>query len=98
MASGLPSFTPTQFASLAATLIQPACVCPPDARQWEGDMLFKVAFVLLFLWLLGMAGLYRIGEFLHALLLVGLMLLLMAFIKARDAARRQIVDNTADRR
>jgi hypothetical protein len=61
-------------------------------------MLFKVAFVLLFLWLLGMAGLYRIGEFVHVLLLLGLMLLLMAFIKGRDAARRQTVHNTADRR
>ena len=59
-------------------------------------MLFKVAFVLLILWLLGMAGLYRIGEFLHALLLVGLMLLLMAFVKAREAARRRIVGNTTD--
>lgn len=52
-------------------------------------MLFKVAFVLLFLWLLGMTGLYRIGDVVHVLLLLGLMLLLMAFIKARDAARRQ---------
>jgi hypothetical protein len=93
----LPPLTPSQFANLAATLIQPAGVFPPDARlDWGGDMLFKVAFVLLILWLLGTAGLYRIGEFLHALLLVGLMLLLMAFIRARDAARRRIVDHTVD--
>ena len=62
-------------------------------------MLFKVAFVLLILWLLGAAGLYRIGGFLHVLLLLGLMLLLMAFVKARDAAaRRTGADNTATRR
>ena len=93
----LPPLTPSQCANLAATLIQPAGVSPPDAHlDWGGDMLFKVAFVLLILWLLGMAGLYRIGEFLHALLLVGLMLLLMAFVKAREAARRRIVGNTTD--
>jgi hypothetical protein len=61
-------------------------------------MLFKVAFVLLFLWLFGMAGLYDVGELLHVLLLVGLMLLLMAFIKARDAARRRVLENTSDHR
>jgi hypothetical protein len=62
-------------------------------------MLFKVAFVLLILWLLGAAGLYRIGGFLHVLLLLGLMLLLMAFVKAREAAGRpHKVNNTADRR
>ena len=54
-------------------------------------MLFKVAFVLLILWLLGMAGVYPAGGFVHALLLVGLMLLLMAFLKARDAAMRRAV-------
>ena len=61
-------------------------------------MLFKVAFVLLILWFLGMAGLYRIGDLLHALLLVGLMLLLMGFVKARDAARRRLVENSPDHR
>jgi hypothetical protein len=61
-------------------------------------MLFMVAFVLLFLWLLGMAGLYNLGQLLHAPLLAGLMLLLMAFIKARDAARRRVVENTSDHR
>jgi hypothetical protein len=61
-------------------------------------MLFKVAFVLPFLWLFGMAGLYDVGELLHVLLLVGLMLLLMAFIKARDAARRRVLENTSDHR
>jgi hypothetical protein len=61
-------------------------------------MLFKVAFVLLFLWLLGMAGLYQVGEFVHVLLLVGLMLLMMAFIKAREAALRRAIDNMPDKR
>jgi hypothetical protein len=60
-------------------------------------LLFKVAFVLLLLWLLGMAWLYQLGEFLHALLLVGLLLLMMAFIKARAAALQCAIDNAPNK-
>jgi hypothetical protein len=49
-------------------------------------MLLKVAFVLLIAWLLGVLGLYRIGDLVHVLLLVGLLLLLLGTLKARDAA------------
>jgi hypothetical protein len=49
-------------------------------------MLFKIAFVLLIAWLLGVFGLYRIGDLVHVLLLVGLMLLLLGALKARDPA------------
>ena len=49
-------------------------------------MLLKIAFVLLIAWLLGVLGLYRIGEVVHVLLLVGLMLLLLGALKSRDAA------------
>jgi Family of unknown function (DUF5670) len=52
----------------------------------QGEMLLKIAFVLLIAWLLGVVGLYRIGDLVHVLLLVGLMLLLLAALKARDAA------------
>ena len=48
-------------------------------------MLLKIAFVLLIAWLLGVLGLYRIGDLVHGLLLVGLMLLLLGALKARDA-------------
>jgi hypothetical protein len=51
-------------------------------------MLFKIAFVLLIAWLLGVLGPYRIGEFVHVLLMIGLMLLRMGALKARDAAAR----------
>jgi hypothetical protein len=61
-------------------------------------MLFKVALVLLILWLLGMAGVYPTGVYFHALLLVGLMLLLMAFLRARDAAIRRAVGDPRDTR
>jgi hypothetical protein len=49
-------------------------------------MLLKVAYLVLIAWLLGVLGLYRIGDAEHALLLVGLLLLLLGFLKARDAA------------
>jgi hypothetical protein len=59
-------------------------------------MLFKVAFVLLIAWLLGVLGLYRVGDLVHVLLLVGLMLLLLAFLRARDAAVRRAIGGRAD--
>ena len=49
-------------------------------------MLLKMAFVLLIAWLLGVLGLYRIGDLVHVLLLVGLLLLLPGALEARDAA------------
>ena len=51
-------------------------------------MLFKAALVLLAIWLLGLVGVYRVGDLVHVFLLVGLMLLLLAMLKARDAALR----------
>ena len=51
-------------------------------------MLFTIAFVLLIAWLLGVLGVYRVGDLVHVLLLVGLMLLLLAFVRAREAAVR----------
>ncbi len=52
-------------------------------------MLFKIAFALLAIWLLGVVGLYSVGDLVHVFLLVGLMLLLLAFLRARDAAARR---------
>ena len=52
-------------------------------------MLFKTAFALLIAWLLGMLGVYRVGDLTHVFLLVGLMLLLLAVLKAREAALRR---------
>ena len=51
-------------------------------------MLLKAALVLLFVWLLGVAGIFDVGTLIHVLLLVGLMLLLLGFLKGRDAAAR----------
>jgi hypothetical protein len=52
-------------------------------------MLFTIALVLLGVWLLGVLGVYTIGVLVHLLLLVGLMLLLLAFLTAREAALRR---------
>ena len=49
-------------------------------------MLLKISFVLLIAWLLGVLGLYRIGDRVHVLLLVGLMVFLLGALKSRDAA------------
>ena len=57
-------------------------------------MFFKVGLVLLAVWLLGLVGVYRIGDLFHVFLLVGLMLLLLAFLHARDAAVRAAVSET----
>jgi hypothetical protein len=60
-------------------------------------MLFKIALVLLSLWLIGVVGVYNIGDSVHVLLLVGLMLLLLAFLRARDASTRRAVGGPPDR-
>jgi hypothetical protein len=52
-------------------------------------MLFKTAFALLIVWLLGLFGAYCVGDLAQVFLLVGLMLLLLAVLKARDAALRR---------
>ena len=57
-------------------------------------MLFKVGLVLLAVWLLGLVGVYRIGDLFHVFLLVGLMLLLLGLLRARAAAVRAAVSET----
>ena len=51
-------------------------------------MLFTAALVLLAGWMLERIGAYHIGSAAHLFLLAGLMLLLIAFLQARDAAMR----------
>lgn len=50
-------------------------------------MLLTIALILLAVWLLAVGGVFSIGPPVHVLLLAGLMLLLLSFLKARDAAR-----------
>ena len=51
-------------------------------------MFFKAAIALLAAWLLGMVGVYHAGELVNVFLLLGLTFLLLAMLKARDAALR----------
>ena len=60
-------------------------------------MLFKIALALLAVWLVGVLGLYTIGDGVHVLLLVGLGLLLLAFLRARDAAVRRTVSGPTEK-
>jgi hypothetical protein len=57
-------------------------------------MLFKIALALLAAWFIGVLGVFPVGQFVHVLLLVGLALLMIAFLRAReDAVRRAISDH-----
>jgi hypothetical protein len=49
-------------------------------------MLSTVAFTFLMVWVIAVAGPFDVGQRAHGLLLAGLMLLLLAFLKARDVA------------
>jgi hypothetical protein len=53
----------------------------------EGTMLFKAALGLLVVWVLGLV--FAVGQIIHILLLVGLMLLLLSFAKSREATVRR---------
>ena len=57
-------------------------------------MLFKVGFVLLAVWFLGLIGVYRVGDLFHFFLLGGLALLLLGGLRAREAAVRAAVGDT----
>ena len=46
-------------------------------------MLFTLAMILLFAWLLGMVGVYTIGSIVHGLLVVAIVLFLVGLISGR---------------
>jgi hypothetical protein len=59
-------------------------------------MLFKIALALLVAWLIGVLGVYP-GQPVHILLLVGLALLMLAFLRAREDAVRRAVSQSPDK-
>ena len=59
-------------------------------------MLFRIALVLLMAWLLGVVGVFDVGNLVHALLLVALLLLMVTGLKARDAAIQREARSRAD--
>jgi uncharacterized protein DUF5670 len=60
-------------------------------------MLFKTGCILLILWVVGATGLYDVGQLVHVLLLVGMMLLLLALVRARDAAAKRGVNQPSEK-
>jgi hypothetical protein len=60
-------------------------------------MLFKIALTLLVAWLIGVLGVYRAGQLVHVLLLVGLALLMIAVLRARENAVRRAISDRKDR-
>jgi hypothetical protein len=60
-------------------------------------MLFRIALVLLTVWLLGVIGVFNVGDLVHTLLLLALLLLLVAVLRARDAAMQREAGNRSDR-
>ena len=48
-------------------------------------MLYTLAIILLILWLLGLVSAYRIGGFLHILLVVAIVLVLVRVVSGRSA-------------
>jgi hypothetical protein len=71
--------------SLAPFSLQPNQVSAGWLR-FGGEMLLKIALVLLVAWLIEVLGVYDIGDAGHVLLLVGGLLFLLGVLKARDAA------------
>jgi hypothetical protein len=59
-----------------------------------GNMLFKTALVLLVAWVIGVLTIDRAGDIVHVPLFVGVGLLLLAFLRARDAAMRRATGDT----
>lgn len=51
-------------------------------------MLLKASAALLLAWIIGIAGLYDLGDLVHMFLLLAMMLGLLGVLKARDAAAR----------
>jgi uncharacterized membrane protein YtjA (UPF0391 family) len=49
-------------------------------------MLYTIAVVLLIAWLLGFAGIYTVGSFLHVLLVVALVLVVVGQLSGRRSA------------
>lgn len=49
----------------------------------ENDMLYTLAVILLVAWLLGILGTYTIGAFVHALLIIAIVLFLIGLFTGR---------------
>jgi hypothetical protein len=69
-----------------------------DSKAKGGKSLLKAALIVLAVWLVGVLGLYEAGNLVHVLLLVGLLMLLLGALKARDEVRHHDADSAHDAR
>lgn len=53
--------------------------------NWEFQMLETIAILLLILWALGMVSSYTMGGFIHALLVIAVVVVLVRVIRGRGA-------------
>jgi hypothetical protein len=55
------------------------------ARREGAHMLLTIAVILFIAWLLGIVGVYTVGSFIHALLVIALVLFVLSFVSGRRA-------------
>ena len=61
-------------------------------------MLFTSALIVLVTWLVGVLFFRSVGDLVHVPLLVGPALLMLAFLRAREAAMRRVTDSYTDKK
>ena len=61
-------------------------------------MLIKLALVLLVTWLASVLFFSSVGDAIHVLLLVGLALLLLGFLRAREEAMRRALGSNPEKK
>jgi hypothetical protein len=71
------------------TLIPPACCARSASRQGErtirkeNSMLWTIAVILIILWALGLVSGYTLGNFIHVLLVIAIIVVLVQVIGGR---------------
>jgi Family of unknown function (DUF5670) len=61
-------------------------------------MLFTSALIVLVTWLVGVLFFRSVGDPVHVPLLVGLALLMLAFLRAREEAMRRVTESQPDKK
>jgi hypothetical protein len=61
-------------------------------------MLFKSGLIVLVTWPVGVLFFRSVGDLVHVPLLVGLALLMLAFLRAREAALRRVTESHPDKK
>ena len=61
-------------------------------------MLFKSALIVLVTWLVVVLSFRSVGDVVHVPLLIGLALLLLSFLRAREAAMRSMSQSHPDKK